>query len=76
VLQCNIHKKRLNRVAIGMYDYANRLEDFVQLNSIALYKILKKRDKILSLHRAPEDLRERKKILGTLIISPAIRVSR
>ncbi|XP_053992896.1 xenotropic and polytropic retrovirus receptor 1-like [Hylaeus volcanicus] len=72
---CNVHKKRLNRVAMGMYDYANRLEDFVQLNSIALYKILKKRDKILSLHRAPEDLKERKKILVSLVVSKTIRDS-
>lgn len=69
------HKQRLSRAVMGIWEYADRLEGFVQLNTVALYKILKKRDKLLGLDRMAADLQEKKRTLSLLVVSQFLRDS-
>lgn len=67
------HRQRLARAVLSIWDTADRLEGFVQLNTVALYKILKKRDKVLALNRLNIDLVEKKRVLSLLIIPASFK---
>eukprot|EP00918_Siedleckia_nematoides_P038092 GHVU01082709.1.p1 GENE.GHVU01082709.1~~GHVU01082709.1.p1 ORF type:complete len:818 (-),score=226.09 GHVU01082709.1:229-2682(-) len=66
--QLQAHRKRLQRLTLALANSVEQLETFVKLNTVALYKILKKRDKVLGTKLQTRDLAEKKKRLVSLAV--------
>eukprot|EP00921_Rhytidocystis_pertsovi_P016103 GHVQ01025431.1.p1 GENE.GHVQ01025431.1~~GHVQ01025431.1.p1 ORF type:complete len:805 (-),score=114.09 GHVQ01025431.1:328-2742(-) len=67
------HLKRLQRGLIYIWESIDKLEGFVKLNTMALYKILKKRDKILGVHSLIQDLRRWKGRLAEMVVPENVK---
>eukprot|EP00920_Eleutheroschizon_duboscqi_P018217 GHVT01043465.1.p1 GENE.GHVT01043465.1~~GHVT01043465.1.p1 ORF type:complete len:848 (+),score=82.63 GHVT01043465.1:344-2887(+) len=57
------HCLRLQRAVLGIWDAVEKLEGFVNLNMMALYKIYKKRDKMLGMTTQFKDFENRRQQL-------------
>eukprot|EP01069_Polyplicarium_translucidae_P002500 Polyplicarium_translucidae@DN2047_c0_g1_i1.p1 len=60
------HRQRLQRAIISIWDIFEKLDSYVQLNTIAVYKILKKRNKMLGIDDSGDDLQHHRNRLAQL----------
>eukprot|EP00922_Rhytidocystis_sp_ex-Travisia-forbesii_P049623 GHVS01073843.1.p1 GENE.GHVS01073843.1~~GHVS01073843.1.p1 ORF type:complete len:920 (+),score=172.47 GHVS01073843.1:197-2956(+) len=69
------HLKRLQKSLVSIWERIDLLEGFVKLNTMALYKILKKRDKLLGVHYILQDLRSWRGRLCLLVVEENIKAT-
>eukprot|EP00923_Selenidium_pygospionis_P060755 GHVN01106762.1.p1 GENE.GHVN01106762.1~~GHVN01106762.1.p1 ORF type:complete len:444 (-),score=65.80 GHVN01106762.1:1647-2978(-) len=67
------HLKRLQRSLISIWDTFDRLDSYVNLNSLAMYKILKKRDKVMGVKLIAFQLEPIKARLNDLLMKDATK---
>eukprot|EP01071_Lankesteria_metandrocarpae_P007072 Lankesteria_metandrocarpae@DN4568_c0_g1_i4.p1 len=71
-----LHRKELQRCVMVLWDIVYKLEEFIKLNTMSIYKILKKRDKILSAKHGAilHDLSKYKNMLNSLLVDSTVKV--
>eukprot|EP00914_Ancora_sagittata_P010523 GHVO01020338.1.p1 GENE.GHVO01020338.1~~GHVO01020338.1.p1 ORF type:complete len:211 (+),score=33.97 GHVO01020338.1:28-660(+) len=67
------HLQRLQRALVAIWSIFEKLESYIQLNSIAVYKILKKRDKKLGVAEVHFELPHYKERLSKLKIDDNVK---